>query len=132
DTNMTVTASVAINGHKLGSGLGSRRSGLADMTVVRSSSRSSTRSPWTTGSFSPQSHSGVRLSTAGICGKLYLGGGQVVAHSSDAAPQGLELACRPLAKDMTRLITNKSTAVATISEPMLDSRLGSSRPIPAG
>ena len=48
-TNVTVVASAETSGQMLGSGDGSRRSGIASVTVVRRSSRSFTRSPCATG-----------------------------------------------------------------------------------
>src|SRR5213076_2496835 len=65
-TNMTVTAAADVKGQVLGSALGSRTSGRASITLVSSNSRSSTRRPWTTAIFSPESQSGALLSTCGI------------------------------------------------------------------
>ena len=64
-------AQAEMNGHRLGSGTGSRVSGAAATTVVSSISFWSTRSPVTTGnSPSAASHSGVSLSTPGMWAKL--------------------------------------------------------------
>ena len=68
--NTIPTAQAEMNGQRLGSGTGSRRSGVAATTVVSSISFSSTRSPVTTGSSPSSSHSGVLLSTTGKCSKL--------------------------------------------------------------
>src|SRR5206468_7611623 len=68
--NRTATATAAMNGHKLASGIGSRRSGVAATTVVSSTSLSSTRRPVTTGRSPSMSHKGVRLSATGMCAKL--------------------------------------------------------------
>src|SRR5437868_10649631 len=102
-----------MNGQMLGVALGSRRSGEAEITVVISSSRSSTRRPCTTGSSSLASHSGVRLSTEGMCAKLYQAGGDDAAHSRDGASHGSGPAGVPLQKDRTMFRTNIATAIAT-------------------
>src|SRR5206468_7781093 len=82
ETNRTATAIAAMNGHRLAAGTGSLRSGAAATTVVSSISFSSTRSPVTTGSSPSRSHNGVRLSTTGMCAKLYGAGGDAAAQSS--------------------------------------------------
>src|SRR5207245_1239991 len=115
----------AMNGQRLAAGIGSLRSGAAATTVVSKVSFSSTRRPVTTGSSPSLSHSGVLLSTTGMCAKLYTGGGEVVAHSRLAAPHGFGGAIAPRYSETTPLITKSSTAAATTNAPMVDSRFGS-------
>src|SRR5216684_6956184 len=56
-----------------------------------------------------RSHSGRRLLTSGIFAKLYIGGGEVVDHSSVQASQGSLPAVSPLTSDRSKLKTNTST-----------------------
>src|SRR5437764_11730431 len=121
ETNRTPTATAAMNGHRLAAGIGSRRSGVAATTVVSSISFSSTRSPVTTGSAPSASHKGVRLSTTGMCAKLYGGGGEEVAHSRVDAPHGFGGAMAPRYSDMIQLHTNRTINTATTITPYVES-----------
>ena len=94
-TKRTETAIAASSGQIDGSGELSRMSARASVTVVTTSWRSSTARPPTTGSAWRSAHSGSRLVTSGMRVKFCGGGGEVVAHSSVPAPQGLSPATSP-------------------------------------
>ena len=68
--NSTVVNRAETSGQMVGAGEGSRMSGSASITVVRSVSRSSTFRPLATGREPWASHNGEWLETIGICAKL--------------------------------------------------------------
>src|SRR5437660_11756815 len=55
-----------------------------------------------------RSHKGRRLCTVGMVSKLYVGGGEVVAHSSVQASHGSSPATLPFQRDETRLYTSRA------------------------
>src|SRR4051812_45411125 len=84
-----VVAIAVSSGQMLGSGEASRVCGSASASELNSTSRRSMLRPAATGSSPPLAHSGSRWLTTGTREKLYGGGGELVAHSSVDAPQGL-------------------------------------------
>ena len=93
--NMTATATAEMNGQMLGIraglahvGRGGNDGGEQQLALVDAKAMNDRQ-------LASASHNGVRLSTAGICAKLYDGGGEAVAHSSVGASHGLGPAARP-------------------------------------
>src|ERR1700681_775726 len=64
-----------------------------------------------------RSHSGRRLFTSGMAAKLYVGGGEVVDHSSVHASQGSLPASSPRKYDQSRLPMNTNTPAAWKKTP---------------
>src|SRR5207253_6025109 len=87
--SMIVVAMAAQNGQIEFRGEASRASGLADASVVTTTSRRSVRNPVATGRISRVSQSRLDPRTTGMRAKLYGGAGEDVAHSSVAAFHGL-------------------------------------------
>ena len=88
-TSMTEVANAAQNGQTELRAEDSRACGNASTTLVTKSSRRSTRKPEATASAPGVDQSGLRSSTTGIKQKFGEGGGELVAHSSVGAFQGL-------------------------------------------
>src|SRR5258706_5043650 len=65
-------------------------------------------------------HSGSRLSTRGITVKLYTGGGDGIAHSRVAPPQGSFPATSPRLRVHHRFTRNTSTATPSRNAPAVE------------
>src|ERR1700688_3799414 len=63
------------------------------------------------------SHNGRRLRTGGSATKFSCGGGEVVAHSSVHAFQGLSPAIFPRKKETTRMLDNERHVEANAHQP---------------
>jgi hypothetical protein len=60
------------------------------------------------------------------------GGGEVVAHSRDEAPQGLSLAAGPWRRLRTTFTMKSSTLNAMVTAPIVEMRFSVPQPISAG
>src|SRR3954470_3248326 len=126
--NIVVAIAVS-SGQMLGSGDASRVCGSAPATELSSTSRRSTLRPATTRRLPASAHSGSRCVTTGIREKLYGGGGELVAHSSVEAPQGLSTASSPRRRLRITLTISTAKLAAKTAAPALESRFRLSHPI---
>ena len=131
-TNTIPTAIAVISGHRLAAGTGSRRSGAAATTVVRSISFSSTRRPVTTGSSPSLSHSGVRSRRRGYARNYRPAAASWSPIRGSPRPTGSARQSRRGRATTRPLTTNRTIANARTNAPMVESRFGTSSPRPAG
>src|ERR1700722_7377183 len=73
------------------------------------------------------SQSGRRLRMGGSAWKLSGGGGDVVAHSSVHALQGLSPATAPARSERARLTTSTSADAPRMNEPIVDTMLSAAQ-----
>src|SRR3954447_2596599 len=127
--NAAATVIAASSGQIEGSGELSRSCGKLSVTVPDKCSRMSTLRPVTTGRLSRLSHSGSRCVTKGTRVKLYGAGGDVVAHSSVPASQGLSPEGAPRVLLITTLISSSRKLANRTSAPAVERRLSGPHPI---
>src|SRR6185436_4309464 len=121
--NMTVVSSAARKGQIDGLGRMATWSGSASCRRVTNVVRRISGSPVTSATGNSFSQSGVREFTTGMAMKLYAGGGQLVAHSSPDAFQGLSGARSRRRMLTTTFTRNTSMLTAIVTAPTVDSRL---------
>src|SRR5438552_18941080 len=100
--------------------------------VVANASRSCVANPTTRGECSKPSQSGSRPTHVGGYREPYGGGGELVAHSSVDAPQGLGPMISPFLREISTLMMKTTTLLAMIKPPQVASRFKPAHPIPGG
>src|SRR5438067_8886847 len=133
-TKRTAVQTATVSGHGDSPGISTTSSGTASTTVEAgvswpwSSTSSPRRRRAESASRSSWSQFGYALRTTGMTGKLYGGGGEVVAHSSVPPYQGSGPAGGPRKRLQTRLPKISSSPAVRMKAPTVSERLYGPQP----